>query len=244
MAIIYNKIVESNVEPSPNDLWLKDGKLKHYKGGWKDISSITQENDKQPNYLYLPDIGIDVTIDYFSPFGSLSELGLSDYQRQQLTNAEYIKFKDLVVTTDTNNSYPVKSPILKRVSTSEESIIFESDVQTLLIGNNSTQSLSGYGVYQFTAYFSDDYVDECQMFITSLGQANNTLLRLDNSKLTDIINFAGPIASEELEDGNVSFEKVSLYGNPYYIGKVKGLGSAAYKNVEEIVELVKQALNS
>lgn len=38
MALIYNKIVESNVEPSPNDLWLKDGKLKHYKGGWKDIS--------------------------------------------------------------------------------------------------------------------------------------------------------------------------------------------------------------
>jgi hypothetical protein len=60
MALIYNKIVESNVEPSPNDIWLKDGKLKHYKGGWKDISGGASEEDKEPEveYLYLPDIGI------------------------------------------------------------------------------------------------------------------------------------------------------------------------------------------
>lgn len=41
MALIYNKIVESNTEPSPNDLWLKDGKLMHYKGGWKEINAET-----------------------------------------------------------------------------------------------------------------------------------------------------------------------------------------------------------
>jgi hypothetical protein len=44
MALIYNKIVESNTEPSPNDIWLKDGKLKHYKGGWKDISGKSDTN--------------------------------------------------------------------------------------------------------------------------------------------------------------------------------------------------------
>lgn len=51
MALIYNKIVESNTEPSPNDLWLKDGKLMYYKGGWKqlNVETITRlsqlEND-------------------------------------------------------------------------------------------------------------------------------------------------------------------------------------------------------
>lgn len=51
MALIYNKIVESNTEPSPNDLWLKDGNLLYYKGGWKklNVEAITRlsqlEND-------------------------------------------------------------------------------------------------------------------------------------------------------------------------------------------------------
>lgn len=38
MALIYDKIVESTTEPSPNDLWLKDGKLMQFKGGWKEVS--------------------------------------------------------------------------------------------------------------------------------------------------------------------------------------------------------------
>lgn len=38
MALIYNKIVESNIEPSPNNLWLKDGQLLRFKDGWKPVS--------------------------------------------------------------------------------------------------------------------------------------------------------------------------------------------------------------
>ena len=38
MAKIYNKIVESTTEPSKEDLWLKEGKIKKFKNGWEDIS--------------------------------------------------------------------------------------------------------------------------------------------------------------------------------------------------------------
>lgn len=41
MALIYDKIVESTTEPSPNNLWLKDGKLMYYKGDWKEINAET-----------------------------------------------------------------------------------------------------------------------------------------------------------------------------------------------------------
>lgn len=37
MAKIYNKIVESTTEPSKEDLWLKEGKIKKFKNGWEDI---------------------------------------------------------------------------------------------------------------------------------------------------------------------------------------------------------------
>lgn len=39
MAITYNKIIESTTEPATNNLWLKDGKLYYYKGGWKPLTS-------------------------------------------------------------------------------------------------------------------------------------------------------------------------------------------------------------
>jgi hypothetical protein len=38
MAITYNKIIESTTEPATNNLWLKDGKLYYYKGGWKPLT--------------------------------------------------------------------------------------------------------------------------------------------------------------------------------------------------------------
>lgn len=41
MAKIYNKIVESTTEPSKEDLWLKEGKIKKFKNGWEDISGNT-----------------------------------------------------------------------------------------------------------------------------------------------------------------------------------------------------------
>lgn len=48
MAKIYNKIVESTTEPSKEDLWLKEGKIKKFKNGWEDISgesSTIQDTD-------------------------------------------------------------------------------------------------------------------------------------------------------------------------------------------------------
>lgn len=50
MAIQYNKIIESQTEPSTNNLWLKDGKLYYYKGGWK---PLTQEENMSTEDLKL-----------------------------------------------------------------------------------------------------------------------------------------------------------------------------------------------
>lgn len=39
MSKVYNKIVQSNTEPSKNDIWLKDGQMKTFgKEGWKPVS--------------------------------------------------------------------------------------------------------------------------------------------------------------------------------------------------------------
>lgn len=50
MATIYNKIVESVTEPSIDNLWLKEGKLYYYKGGWK---PLTQEENVSTEDLKL-----------------------------------------------------------------------------------------------------------------------------------------------------------------------------------------------
>lgn len=50
MAITYNKIIESTTEPATNNLWLKDGKLYYYKGGWK---PLTQEENVSTEDLKL-----------------------------------------------------------------------------------------------------------------------------------------------------------------------------------------------
>lgn len=38
MSKVYNKVVQSNTEPSKNDIWLKDGQMKTFgKEGWKPV---------------------------------------------------------------------------------------------------------------------------------------------------------------------------------------------------------------
>lgn len=44
MSKVYNKIVQSNIEPSKNDIWLKDGKFKTFsKEGWKNIGGVDEK---------------------------------------------------------------------------------------------------------------------------------------------------------------------------------------------------------
>lgn len=49
MGIVYNKIIQSEQEPSPQALWIKDGMLKYYQGGWNNIISAVEDN-----YSVLP----------------------------------------------------------------------------------------------------------------------------------------------------------------------------------------------
>lgn len=46
MSKVYNKIVQSNTEPSKNDIWLKDDQMKTFgKEGWKSVGGGVSEED-------------------------------------------------------------------------------------------------------------------------------------------------------------------------------------------------------
>lgn len=130
MALIYNKIVESNVEPSPNDIWLKDGKLKHYKGGWKDISG--KSDVKIPKFLYLPDIGI--TTDIISALST--PINVTAEQAQAILDAKYIKFAPRTMYNELSH-YTV---------TTTESPIFKVTTK---------ESWLGHGYYSYYVLFED-----------------------------------------------------------------------------------------
>jgi hypothetical protein len=52
MSKVYNKIVQSNTEPSKNDIWLKDGQMKTFgKEGWKSVGGQTSNSDSNPYIL-------------------------------------------------------------------------------------------------------------------------------------------------------------------------------------------------
>lgn len=146
MAKIYNKIVESTTEPSKEDLWLKEGKVKKFKNGWEDISG--KSDAKIPTKVSQ----LENDSGFVTKVGGLA---------RQEEDGTYLNNIDRVV--------------LERI---------------------------GYDYYT--------------------------------------------------ENGNVYFtpHSTSVYENGDEItvnvlkGKVHGLGTAAYKNVEEIVELVKQSINA
>lgn len=53
MSKVYNKIVQSNTEPSKNDIWLKDGQMKTFgKEGWKSVSGGVSEEDLKEIYIF------------------------------------------------------------------------------------------------------------------------------------------------------------------------------------------------
>lgn len=46
MSKVYTKIIQSNTEPSKNDIWLKDGQMKTFgKEGWKAVGGGVSEED-------------------------------------------------------------------------------------------------------------------------------------------------------------------------------------------------------
>lgn len=48
MSKVYNKIVQSNTEPSKNDIWLKDGQMKTFgKEGWKPVGGGVSEGNNE-----------------------------------------------------------------------------------------------------------------------------------------------------------------------------------------------------
>jgi len=52
MSKVYNKIVQSNTEPSKNDIWLKDGQMKTFgKEGWKPVGGGSSLDANTP-YIF------------------------------------------------------------------------------------------------------------------------------------------------------------------------------------------------
>lgn len=81
MSKVYNKIVQSNTEPSKNDIWLKDGQMKTFgKEGWKPIGGRVSEGNNESvgdKEIYV----LDATrTDYETLFNEVSEAWDSNKQ--------------------------------------------------------------------------------------------------------------------------------------------------------------------
>lgn len=81
MSKVYNKIVQSNTEPSKNDIWLKDGQMKTFgKEGWKTVGGGVSEGNNESvgdKEIYV----LDVTrTDYETLFNEVSEAWDSNKQ--------------------------------------------------------------------------------------------------------------------------------------------------------------------
>lgn len=81
MSKVYNKIVQSNTEPSKNDIWLKDGQMKTFgKEGWKPVGGGVSEGNNESvgdKEIYV----LDATrTDYETLFNEVSEAWDSNKQ--------------------------------------------------------------------------------------------------------------------------------------------------------------------
>lgn len=81
MSKIYTKIVQSNTEPSKNDIWLKDGQMKTFgKEGWKPVGGGVSEGNNESvgdKEIYV----LDATrTDYETLFNEVSEAWDSNKQ--------------------------------------------------------------------------------------------------------------------------------------------------------------------
>lgn len=81
MSKVYNKIVQSNTEPSKNDIWLKDGQMKTFgKEGWKPVGGGVNEGNNESvgdKEIYV----LDATrTDYETLFNEVSEAWDSNKQ--------------------------------------------------------------------------------------------------------------------------------------------------------------------
>lgn len=111
MSKVYNKIVQSNTEPSKNDIWLKDGQMKTFgKEGWKPVGGGVSEGNNEPvgdKEIYV----LDATrTDYETLFNEVSEAWDSN--------------KQIILNYLPEGNVPIFDILLTRSYKEEDSIVF------------------------------------------------------------------------------------------------------------------------
>ena len=238
-------------------------------GGLSNKKIASNNNAEEVDYLYLPDIGINLTLKEAISAGTIS---FTKEQSDAIKQRGRFKFADSLsyewfgntaqqVLKEFNPIFTLSfisdNVVAYRVNyycafalNQELSLGIADGAQGQYItqkcyylqGNEEivSDSSSDIDISAFT--IRERTINQIQLPTQSSG------LRLADSMMMDMERYDKMIA-EESENGCVSFMSGSFrdrYGNSHNVvrGRVVGLGTAAYKSVEEIVELVKQSLNS
>lgn len=113
MSKVYNKIVQSNTEPSKNDIWLKDGQMKTFgKEGWKPVGGGVSGGNNESvgdKEIYV----LDATrTDYETLFNEVSEAWDSN--------------KQIILNYLPKDNVPIFNILLTKSCKEENAIAFET----------------------------------------------------------------------------------------------------------------------
>jgi hypothetical protein len=138
MSKVYNKIVQSNTEPSKNDIWLKDGQMKTFgKEGWKSVGGGSSLDANTP-YIF----------DYIG--------------QATVTQDEYDGLKNAI---NNNNRILISSiegiaePTIKGIDYNIIVLIYTKPGATIMFTIDDTLNLSiDKFVYADSAYFNEEII--------------------------------------------------------------------------------------
>lgn len=199
MSKVYNKIVQSNTEPSKNDVWLKDGQMKTFgKEGWKPVGGGSSLDDNTPIKESVDGTELVPIFDGENKAVSVNEL---------IKGGKEVYFLDIdnyKTTEDFNN--------LKAAVNSNKIIIIKNEIFNLVeypngnlvgVGNSIIAALDGsaqlliYGiVYMFG---NDGQMIELNQEFTLLGNGDGTKFLSDDGtyKTIDIASLQTKITALE-----------------------------------------------
>lgn len=272
MAKIYNKIVESTTEPSKEDLWLKEGKIKKFKNGWEDISGGSNTNTGEESvdikdvleneWLYLSYFlrgdKVDVTKEQSDALKNIKILTIKSGQNigdgYYIDNPGYLplKFKFQKVILPQNHGDYTDYKCYYQWS-SQETVSYMPDKTKIILG--STLNLQSNSIvldseqdFDFDItdlHISDENLSTYYISQASSGGGYTTYEAEDETYMYKLDNIIlESLGSQGNDKGNVYFEKreVTVWDTEadenkqvkILEGKVYGLGTAAYKNVEDL----------
>lgn len=198
MSKIYTKIVQSNTEPSKNDIWLKDGQMKTFgKEGWKPVGGGVSEGNNESvgdKEIYV----LDATrTDYETLFNEVSEAW--DSNKQIILN--YMPG---------GYNVPIFDTLLTRGYKEEDSIVFGAGpvIMPHFYGNSCFMS----PMLNITIFKDNITIND-----TSISEFTEESLGYITYKLDDRIHLDGSGDGTQFLSNDGSYKAISTSNNEPYI---------------------------